>query len=532
MNLLTKSIKAFVGRCLSLARSKDSFHSAKSASVVVAILGIWLIGVIFTTTRHEFWRDEVRALSLARAAISPPDLYGLTQHDGHPILWYLLLYIGKSIVDTPLILPITSIIVAFAAVAVFMFFSPFPFWIRCLFIFSALPFYEYSVMARNYGISMLLLFAGAVLYRNRAKYPLLLAFILALLANTNVHSAILVCLIAALWAWYAIIEQRTTSVRVWDLTLCLAFVIVFAGVLLCAASIMPRDNTILISVNAVSMRGLANSFFEAVLRPEQTFSTIVPNAVPPLVAGLLLYLAVFGLLHRPMFVLVALGAQIAFGVFFRVVYTGGYRHQGLFLVFLLFLYWLFIESLNNNRAISRTKHLLFNAGLYVAMLTLILGNVAKTKGKVWDDINMERSSSQAFGEFLYESETYRDAIVVPEPDFFLESLPYYAKNRIYLPREHRFGTTTSLTTDASYRLSLGELLSLARDLETNYDQPVLIVLGHLDFSTSEHREMKYSYNKVFTWNTDEFAEFDRLTTLVAEFTSAYSGENYRVFAFK
>jgi fermentation-respiration switch protein FrsA (DUF1100 family) len=171
-------------------------------------------------------------------------------------------------------------------------------------------------------------------------------------------------------------------------------------------------------------------------------------------------------------------------------------------------------------------------GLYVAMLTLILGNVAETKGKVWDDISMERSSSQAFGEFLYESETYRDAIVVPEPDFFLESLPYYAKNRIYLPREHRFGTTVSLTTDASYRLSLGELLSLARDLETNYDQPVLIVLGHLDFSTSEHREMKYSYNKVFTWNTDEFAEFDRLTILVAEFTSAYSGENYRVFAFK
>jgi len=159
----------------------------------------------------------------------------LTQYDGHPIVWHLLLYVGKSIADTPVVLPVTSIIIAFAAVTVFLFCSPFPFWIRGLFIFSALPFYEYSVMARNYGISMLLLFVGAVLYRNRAKYPLALAFSLALLANTNVHSAILVCLIAALWAWDTVVEQRTASVQGRGLSLYLPFAIVFAGVLLCAA---------------------------------------------------------------------------------------------------------------------------------------------------------------------------------------------------------------------------------------------------------------------------------------------------------
>jgi len=292
---------------------------------------------------------------------------------------------------------------------------------------------------------------------------------------------------------------------------------------------MPRENTILTSVYTTSARGLASSFFQAALRPGQTFSDIVPHAVPPLLAGLLVYLAVLGLLHRPHLALAALGAQIAFGILFRVVYEGAYRHQGLFLVFLLFLYWLFIESLNN-RAITRTKHLLFNTGLYVAMLSLILDDVAKTKDAVWVDISMERSSSKAFGEFLHTSAIYGDAIIVPEPDLLLESLPYYAKNKIYFPREHRFGTTVSWTTEANYRLSLGELLSLARGLKTRYDQPVLIVLGHWDFYSYEHREKRYSYNKVFAWNTDEFADFKRSTILAAEFKSAYSDENYMVYA--
>ena len=112
----------------------------KKVILSVIIIGIWLTAVIFTATKHEFWRDEVRPLSHARTAVSPFDLYRRTQHDGHPILWYLILYIGKSVIDTPIILPVLSIMIAFLAIVVFVLFSPFPFWIRCLFIFCALPF--------------------------------------------------------------------------------------------------------------------------------------------------------------------------------------------------------------------------------------------------------------------------------------------------------------------------------------------------------------------------------------------------------
>jgi hypothetical protein len=81
------------------------------------------------------------------------------------------------------------------------------------------------------------------------------------------------------------------------------------------------------------------------------------------------------------------------------------------------------ESLNE---ITKRKKLAVLYGHYVAILTLIFWNVHTTTVIVWRDLNLEMSSSKAFGEFLNTSESYRDAIIVPEPDYLLESLPYYA----------------------------------------------------------------------------------------------------------
>ena len=513
-----------------MAQSKDSFACTKCAIAVSIVLVVWLTIVIFVATRHEFWRDEVRPLSLARAASSPLALYELTQYEGHPILWFLVLYIGKSIVDTPVVLPVASIIIAFSAVALFMLLSPFPFWFRCLFIFSALPIYEYSVMARNYGISMLLLFVAAVLYRKRLQYPWVLAFVLALLANTNVHSAILTCLIAALWVWDTVVEKGPAAfLRKRRLSSYLPFAIVVAGVVLCLVWARPKENSIGTSgFNIVGMREIAHACIDGLLRVDQTFYDIMPAIVPPVVTAVLLYLAVLGLVQSPMLLVTAIGGQLAFGVLFRIVYPGLYRHQGLFLVFIVFLYWLFIEAERSDNTAKRSS-VPFNIGLYFAIVMLIVGNVAKTR-ILWRDVGAEQSSNKALGAFLSGSEAHRDAIIVPEPDYLLESLPYYAKNKIYLAREDRFGSSVSLTTEAGRYLSLGELLSVARSIKSRYGQSVLIVLGHRDVDKYQSGETKFSYNKVFSWDTSESMDFKKSTTFVREFGAAYTDENYKIYS--
>jgi len=509
-------------------RARPAPAAGRSAIVAGILLGVWLAVVVFTTTRHEFWRDEVRALSLARAASSPLDLYELVQYDGHPVLWHLLLHVGTSIVDTPLVLPITSVLVGFAGVTVFMRAAPFPLWFRGLFIFSALPLYEYSVMARNYGISMLLMFAAAAVYRQRNTHPYWLAFALALLANTNVHSAMFACLAAAVWAWDIAVDQKKGAVPR-GVARYLPLAIVLAGVVMCVAFAAPRENTILTSVrSSLSLSDVAYSLRGAVLRPDETFSELVPAWLPPKAAFLVLYGAVVGLWLRPNLLLAALAAQTALGVFFRLAYPGWYRHQGLYLLFLVFLYWLYVDSVGT-RTFEGVRRTLFRCGLYLAVLLLIVVDLARAPRFVWGDIAGERSSSRALGEFLNESVEHADAVIVPEPDFMLESLPYYADHPIYLPRERRFSRTVSWTTDSSLSLSLGELLSAARDVRTRSGRDVLIVLGS-NANLNGPGEQRYMYGKVFSWTAAEADEFRSSTSLVAEFRASEGDEDYRVYA--
>ena len=509
--------------------SRDSSRSLRPAILTGAVLCIWLTVVIVATASHEFWRDEVRALSLVRAASSPLDLYQLTEYDGHPVLWYLLLYLGTSVVDTPLVLPVTSTVVAFAAVTLLMIAAPFPFWFRCLVIFGGLPLYEYSVMARNYGISMLLMFTAAVLYRKRTTHPWSLAFALALLANTNVHSAMLACIVAGIWGWDTAVDQ-TAGALPKGFSRYLPLAGVLAGVYVCLAFAAPRETAILETLQSTAnATGTGHQILNAVLRPDDTFPELLPGWLPSKAAVLLLYGAIFGLWWRPNLLLAALVAQTAFGVFFRVAYSGWYRHQGLYLVFLVFLYWLFNES-TSPRTLRGAGRLLFRGGL-AAVVVLIVSDVARAPRFIRADLAGERSASRAFGEFLNGSGTYRDAVLVPEPGFILEALPYYAGNAVYLPRESRFGKTVSWA-NSRRTLSLSELLSAARELRRRSDAAVLIVLSSLDTDLARGGKKKYLYGETFSWSDAEAREFQDSTTIVGEFRAFDGDESYRVFALR
>jgi hypothetical protein len=82
-------------------------------------------------------------------------------HEGHPLLWYLLLHLGHAVLSSRLILPLVSLAVAVGTVALLILRSPLPLWLKALFLFGRMPLYECSVMARNYGLSILLLFTFA-----------------------------------------------------------------------------------------------------------------------------------------------------------------------------------------------------------------------------------------------------------------------------------------------------------------------------------------------------------------------------------
>ena len=507
----------------------------KRVFLYALILFVWLAVVIFTAAHHEFWRDEVRALTQVRLSGSLAELYELTQYDGHPVLWFLFLSAGRLFTNSQLILPIISILVAFFAVALFLFYSPFPLWFKCLFIFSGFPLYEYSVMARSYGLTMLFLFISAWLYKTKKEHPLRLAFALFLLANTHVLAAILVIPIVFMWICDFYLEQRS-NLRAYR-QLVLPLVIILAGFLLSLFWSFPRENTIFTSLPKQSptemIFALQSGLKTALLDPGRFFVRLMPFALPALVISALLYLTLIGLLGKPALFLAGFGSLLAFGAFFGIAYRGTYRHQGIFLVFLLVLYWLFLEAGRKDNPSSGNR-LLFNLGFYGGLLALVLGNVILGYQAIRQDLDRQMSSSKAFGAFITGSAVYQNAVIVPEPDYMMEPLPYYAPQAVlYYPREGRFGEMVNWTTEAREHLSLGELLAAAKEIKKTEHKPVLIALGHF-FDIQNEREGTewYSFNKLFTWNNAEWQEFFKETSLVATFNAAISDENYLVFELK
>ena len=165
--------------------------------------------------------------------------------DGHPILLVSAPLLGTSIVDTPLVLPISASLIAFAAVALFMWFAPFPWWFRCIFDLhraSGVRVFRDGAKLRDQHARCS--FSPPSFTGCGRRIPFRLAFILALLANTDVHSAMLQLLLAAAWAWDIVVDQKRASSRS-SPPADLPFAIVGAGVLLCLFVTMPRENTIL-----------------------------------------------------------------------------------------------------------------------------------------------------------------------------------------------------------------------------------------------------------------------------------------------
>lgn len=507
-----------------LLRTRVVSSTTVTTAIAVAMLVLWLAGVVFTTLSHEYWRDEVRALSLARAATSPFDLYGLIQYDGHPVLWYLLLFIGTSLADSPLILPIASAAVAMAAVALFVWRSPFELWVKGVFIFGALPFYEYSVVARNYGMSMLLLFLAAVWYRERFTRPVRLAVVLALLANTNVHAGLLAGTVTALWAWEVV---RDTRVMTRDRRMLFAgsLFIIILGLALCAAFTWPREDSAIVS-RTFTAQEVAIAMARVAAHPGSAFGALMPHFIPSWVTSLLLLGSIIGLAKRPRFAVAALAGMLTLGVLFTVVYPGAYRHQGLLLIFFIFLYWLALDA--EASAPYLRPEPLRGVGLHGAVVILMLAALVDGRYFVKTDSHRPMSSSKALAELLHRE--YRNAILVAEPGYLAESLPFYVRNRIYIPRERRFGTTVMWTTLTRRLLTLSELVDAADEVAKQERRPVLILLGHREVRYRPAGARTFPYQKHFRWTQADRDHLASSTHLVADFASAVGDENYSVYA--
>ena len=498
---------------------------------------VWLALVIYLAVHHAVWRDEVRALSFALQGHNIFDMFKGLRGDGHPVIWYLMLRGSHAIYDTPRVLQIVSLVVAAMAMLILLMRSSFNLFILTLLCASRFAIYEYSVMARNYGISMLLIFLLAVFYKRRRENGLLLGGLLFLLANSNAHSVLLVAAFLIFWL-FDLYFNPPAAPSLARKTYWLNAAIAVVGCILCAVTILPTIN------DAAKMdpadRPHALGLGRAVVFSAEPFVSVVPfNAtknhmhavlvahphlerLPLFFFSLIIFGSTLGLARRPAALIAAWTALASLILFFSILYPGDYRHVGLWLVFLVTLYWIAGDNpvtpprfmLKNAKALQWTTTagylcfillLSFQAAFGLSVIKPILFNT------------LPESRTRDLAALISSNPYLHDATVIGDPDFLVEALPYYLPNPTYLMHEQRYGRIVIFTSHATLKLSLSDILANANAIHARTGKPVIILLkDRLDTVTGPQR-LKEGYDWILTTTPEEVQTFKSQTRLLSHF---------------
>ena len=492
----------------------------------------WLAVVLALIAQHAMWRDEVRALSRALSGDDLVSMLRVACGDGHPPLWFLMLRAAHSVVGRPEVLPAVALFVAIAAALLLLLKSPFPWPVICVILLGHYFLFEYSVMARNYGISMLLLFAIATLYPAWRSGGIVLGVMLFLLANCNIHSVIVVGGFLVFWLT-DILQETGLRVSQALKNFMLNTAIAALGVFVCVFMIYPTPHDALVVhwpggipldtlLSAVFNPG-AN--FRGLLLP-RTFHEAHWSLLIGAVTSLLLFGSTLGLIRRPGAFLAAFGTLIAFSLFFALIWTGSYRHYAVWLSFLISLYWICWDTpmwmnVEKPTALRRTPTILASLGSLMFLFLLGIqgvGGLRDVKNAVYGD-DLPRSRSADFAAFLAGRPDLRDAVLIADPDYMLEPLPYYLKNKTYLMRQQRYDDAVTFTKNARFNLELDDILQTARTIHDATGKPVVILLLQRLDETAEHH---YVESKIWTLTTTpaQVRSFLSATSLLHRFGPA------------
>ncbi len=210
--------------------------SRDSYSFAFALTAAFLLVTGFSTFHHEIWRDEMQAWLLARDSPSLLALVRNARYEGHPLLWFMILWPFARLTHRPEAMQFANLLISGGAVFLIGLFAPAPRWIRALAAFGYFCVYEYGTIARNYSLGILLLVALCAVFPRRKAHCLLAGTILALAANSSSHALILAIAVLVSLVVEAIEQPAKAGLRALSW---IGFAIALSGIVMAIWQIWP-----------------------------------------------------------------------------------------------------------------------------------------------------------------------------------------------------------------------------------------------------------------------------------------------------
>lgn len=171
----------------------SKFRPLSNRRVPAYVYVTWLayaVLVYLVVRHHEPWSDEAQAWLIARDTSLAHIWITMASLEGTPALWHSLLHLLIHLGVPYSGLNIASGVLGFTATIIFLQFAPFPPLLRICIPFTYFLCFQYAVVARNYSLAPILLFALAAAYRAR-MHVLVPAVLLIFLAGVSAHACLL-----------------------------------------------------------------------------------------------------------------------------------------------------------------------------------------------------------------------------------------------------------------------------------------------------------------------------------------------------
>jgi hypothetical protein len=486
------------------------------------------------------WRDEVRALSVATRAPTWAAMFASLHQEGHPGLWYVILRSAFALTHSNAVLPLIALAIGIAIAYTILRYAPFPFWLRLITVFGVFVCYEYTVMARNYGIGVLLLLAAAALFKDRSKRGILIGFLLALMANTSVHAALAAALICFLWCLDAFDRERRPEFLNPRSLIGIAIALTGAAIAISSAS-PAAEMSYAAPLHHLSIGDIAHAIFidparglrgvyvaDIAASAELPWARVAldPIIVSRVIVNLGLVAIGWGLWPSRKHFAVFVSSILAFEILFHAVYPAALRHMGIVTFLIVAICWIAIRE---RRAADAAT---FARRAAMGLLPVMIIQSLALPIAVRRHLTHPASSSKALGGFIRSTPRLSNAVLIGEPDFIMEALPYYVRNRVYMPRQHEYSKVVYFANGGGHQtdLTLDGLLNAADSMGCVTQSPVLLSIGYPNFSSRPSGVIPGAYNAAhFTWTPADKQRLSSRGNMLGDFQGATTDENYEVF---
>lgn len=490
------------------------------------VVFLFLIYAGVTIAHHEMWRDELQAWLLSRDSSTLLSVFHNIRYEGHPPLWYLLLWPLTHLTKDPSIIQWLNLIIAAGAVYIVAMFAPVPRWARAAAVFGYFPVYEYGSIARNYAIGLFAIVAFCALFQYRRRHPVALGIVLFLAANTSLHACILAIAALSLLVSDLTIHRPEPTRRMSNLA---GLGIAAGGIILAAFQMNPPPDT---GFAAIWYFTPDSSAFVRVLQtvikgylplpwPGPGFwETNLLDSIPGFAkfswisALIVLAVASLSLIRRPLALIYYLIGSFGLLTFFYVKHLGYVRHHGFLYICFCTAFWLAVSmtpvSLPKTldvagRCAERVMHLLLPLLLAVHIVGAVIA-VAREYRHVF-------SAAKSTAELIRKNGLDRYPLVTDDDYLALAVVGYLDAPRVYNPRGGRFGSYIIWDSQRSIRYNAWlESVKLAKQLNS----PVVLVIDKESLKRGAPPDQMQSFFKLVDCRYAEIVRIESFCVFVVD----------------